>query len=69
MCQARVSHKIALPSEIVQEEECPAKLFHKSVLHEYSARVSSRSVPQKCLTRVFPNVPQEGRTRVSGKAV
>jgi len=58
MCQARVS-----------QEECQAKIFYKSVLHEYSARVSSKSVQLECLTRVFQSIERECQASVSSKSV
>ena len=58
MCQARVS-----------QEECQAKIFYKSVLHEYSARVSSKSVQPECFTRVSQSIERECQGSVSSKSV
>ena len=62
-----------LPSEICQarvcQEEFQARLFYKSVLHEYSAKVSRKSVQQECLTRVLQNIERERQASMSSKSV
>ena len=67
MCHASVSHKSA-------KQECPRKsakqdFFYKSVLHEYSKKVSDKSVQQECLTRAFQSIERECQASVSSKSV
>ena len=70
---ARMSHKNASYESVLKEKElstrCPARVSHKSVRQESSARVSHKSERHtRCPTRERKSVPQGFWTRVSCKS-